>query len=74
MIVEASDEVEECFALAFGAVGEFRLLDEVLLEGGTEHEGIEEVFTARLVFAVVALAAVFFGELLTDVFVEAIEG
>ena len=74
MIVEASDEVEECFALAFGTVGEFGLLDEVLLEGGAEYEGIEKVLTARLVFAAVALAAVFFGKLLTDVFIEAIEG
>ena len=73
MIVEASDEVEEGFAFAFGAVGELGLLDEVLLEGGVENEGIEEVFAAGLVFGAVVVTAVFFGKLLSEVFTDAVK-
>jgi hypothetical protein len=50
------------------------LLDEVLLEGGVEHEGIEEVFAAGLVFGAVALSAVFFCKLLAEVFADTVKG
>jgi hypothetical protein len=74
VVIEASDEVEEGLPFAFAAVGEFCLLDEVLLEGGAKHEGIKEMLTAGLVFAAVALPAIFFCKLLAEILADAVKG